>query len=160
MQIKREKPSKFELIQLKSVIAYQFGKEAVESIFKSNNSIEVSRYSTGRIRTVYINGEEALYFNPKIGLFSLSMYGASLIFPSIPKETKRIAVITEVFENYTKKTLLAPAVAWSTNDIRDGDEVFIVNENGELLALGKALLCHEEIKKIKRGKVALIKRKR
>lgn len=153
----KSRPSTGELFQIFSVASYQFG-EGLANLLKENaGRIFVTRYSTGRIRVVYIDEEEALYFNPRTGLFSLSYSFASKALSAV--EGKRIFAKREIFVNFSSKSLLAPAVLGSSDDVRAGDEVFIVDESGRLLAVGKSLLSSCEIGKIKRGEVAVIKRK-
>lgn len=152
------KPSTQEIAQIYGVIYYQLGKKAAEEVLRIAEELEVRRYSSGMIREVLLSGTPILYHNPTTGVFTMSWKGAQIFFPFVPPERKRIYVKREIFEKYTKKVLLVPAVAGSTEDIRMGDEVFLVDEKGSLLALGKALVSAAELKSIRRGKVALVRR--
>ncbi|MFP3269012.1 MAG: PUA domain-containing protein [Desulfurococcales archaeon] len=147
-----------EIAQIYGILYYQFGREAAEEVLRRSLELRVTRYSSGIIREVHMSNIPILYHNPKTGLFTLSQRGAILLFPLVPEDRKRIYIKRDIFEKYTKKVLLAPAVARVTEDIRAGDEVFIVDESGDLLAVGKALASAVEIKVMKRGKVALVRR--
>ncbi|MGB9726370.1 MAG: PUA domain-containing protein [Fervidicoccaceae archaeon] len=154
----QEAPGKQEIAQIYGVLYYQFGRRAAEEVLKLAGELKVKRYSSGIIREVLLSGKPILYHNPTTGLFTLSWVGAQVIFPLVPPERRRIFVKKDIFERYTKRVLLAPAVAGSSEDIRPGDEVFLVDESGSLLALGKALVSAAELKSIRKGKIAFVRR--
>jgi len=152
--------SKQEIAQIYGVLYYQFGREAAGAFFERKEELRVRRYLSGIIREVILGGSPVLFHNPTTGLFTLSWEAAEIIFPRIPSGKMRIFAKRDIFEKHTKKVLLRPAVLEATEDVRPGDEVFIVDERGELLALGKALMSAEEIKRLTKGKVALVRRSR
>ncbi|MEM0021511.1 MAG: PUA domain-containing protein [Fervidicoccaceae archaeon] len=155
---RENEPNLHEMAQIYGVIYYQFGKRAAEELLKREKEISLKRYSSGIVREVILPEGTILYHNPSTGLFTLSWKGALLLFPLTQSDRKRIFAKRDIFIKYTKKVLLAPAVIRSTEDIRAGDEIFIVDEEGALLALGKALASAIEINSMKRGKVALVRR--
>ncbi len=156
---KMKKPNNHELAQIYAILRYQFGVEAADHVLARKNEIYLTRYTTGKIRTVYLNKTPIAHMNPRTGYFTLSNKGAKILHAVTPKDTKRITVNKELFTKFSSSSLLAPAVIKATNDIRAGDEVFIVDEKDELLAIAKAILCAQEINTVKYGEVARIRRK-
>ncbi|MBS7632570.1 pseudouridine synthase [Candidatus Bathyarchaeota archaeon] len=140
-----------ELRRIRSVADYQFGKGAGVVLFPKRVEIEYSK-NTGRIRYVHLDGERLATLRPTDGLFSLSIKGAKRILKKKTSAKYVITVRNDVSEAIKKGgDVFATHVTRVDECIRARDEVIVTDENGDLLAVGRALLCAAEIKAFKRG---------
>ncbi len=151
-----QKPKKSEEAMIYSILNYQYGFGAGDIIFEGN--LEITRYKSGIVRGIYLDKKLIATMNPTVGVITLSKEGARLIYEKIKNNAKTIVVDRDEFIEHSRKSLLAPIVKSASPDIRMGDEVFIVDEKKELLAIGKALLSAIEINMAKKGEVARIRR--
>ncbi|MEM3672906.1 MAG: PUA domain-containing protein [Candidatus Bathyarchaeia archaeon] len=146
------------LRRIRSVADYQFGKGVGVKLFPDNVEIEFSK-RTGRIRYVYLNGKRLATMRPTDGLFSLSIAGAKRIvenacdakcFVTVQKNvSKFIAEGGDVFATH---------VARADDEIRPKDEVIVLDEDGNVLAVGRAVLSGEEMKAFRCGVAVKVRR--
>uniref|UniRef100_A0A7J3ZKI4 PUA domain-containing protein n=1 Tax=Fervidicoccus fontis TaxID=683846 RepID=A0A7J3ZKI4_9CREN len=148
-----------DLAFLYSVLNYQFGRGAGALAVELSSRLYVTRYSGGLPRVFFVDDKPFFYVNPKTGTITLSEYSARHVFENVDKSCKRIVVDRRVFLEHARGSVLAPAVKAVTGDVRRGDEVFIVDESDVLLAIGKSLLGARELKGLKRGEVARVRRR-
>lgn len=144
----------------------QFGARAARAVYEliRAGELEVELSATGNPKVVrrVVGGrerEDILYFNPLTGALTLSREGARMMFPLIEKNKKRIVVRRREFCEHVRGSLLAPVVVRVTSDVKAGDEVFVVDEQDELLAVAKALVSSEDLALMRRGEVARIRRR-
>jgi uncharacterized protein with predicted RNA binding PUA domain len=126
------------LKKIQSILRFQFESDVFERILTIDNvRIEFSR-STGNMRYIYCNKERLLSYKPTTGMFTLSILGAKLLHShSIPPE-HRVIILSEVEEFIRKgKSVFAHHVKQIHPYLRIGSEVLIVNEEDDLLAVGK-----------------------
>ena len=146
---------KEDLKRIRSIANYQFGKGVGLKLFPENVKIEYSK-RTGRIRYVYLNGERLVTLRPTDGLFSLSVAGAKRIV-KIAKCVVRVQ--NDVAEFVAEgKDVFVKHVVWADENIRPKDEVIVVNEKGDVLAVGRALLSGEEMKTFRDGVAVKVRR--
>lgn len=146
---------KEDLKRIRSIANYQFGKGVGLKLFPENVKIEYSK-RTGRIRYVYLNGERLVTLRPTDGLFSLSVAGAKRIV-KIAKCVVRVQ--NDVAEFVAEgKDVFVKHVVWADENIRPKDEVIVVNERGDVLAVGRALLSGEEMKTFRNGVAVKVRR--
>ncbi|MBC7118278.1 tRNA guanosine(15) transglycosylase TgtA [Methanothermobacter tenebrarum] len=131
--------------RLVAVADYQFGEGAGEALFKGDLQIIKSK-KTGRIRYIYVDDELIASIRTSDGFIIPSWKGASLLHSSLDYPRCRV-VVDEESEPFARegKNIFAKFVIECDKNIRANDEVLIVNEDDELLATGKSLLCSEEI---------------
>lgn len=140
------------------LLEYQWKAGAL--IWGSQRNIECSLGSGGLPRRFFVDGVEAFYYNPRLGLLTLSEYGALLVYRVMPSGFKRVVVNGGEFFKHSRGDVLVPLVRWITPDVRYGDEVFVVDEEDLPLAVGKALLGAYEFKTgPRRGEVVRIRRR-
>lgn len=139
------------LTRIRGTADYQFGKGLGAKLFPENVDIEHSK-ATGRIRYVYLNGERLATLRPNDGLLSLSITAAQIVaknrgsakcFVTVQKDvSKYIADGGDVF---------AVHVASVDDEVRAKDEVIILDEDHQVLAVGRALLSAKEMKAFRNG---------
>ncbi len=140
-----------ELTKIRAIADYQFGKNVGSNLFPENVHLEHSP-RTGRIRFINLDGERLATLRPTDGLLSLSVKAAKLIaenvhsvhcFVTVKNDvSKYIAVGGDVFAVHVVKV---------DSEIRAGDEAIVVDEEGKVLAVGKATISSAEMTAFKSG---------
>jgi 7-cyano-7-deazaguanine tRNA-ribosyltransferase len=120
--------------------------------------IEYSK-RTGRIRYVYLNGKRLATLRPTDGLFSLSITGAKRIAEN-RNSAKCFVTVKDDISKFIAEggDVFAVHVVKADDEIRPKDEVMVVNESGEVLAVGRAVLSGEEMKAFKTGVAVKVRR--
>lgn len=146
------------LKRIRSVADYQFGKGVGIKLFPENVKIEFSK-RTGRIRYVYLDGKRLATLRPTDGLFSLSIAGAKRIAEN-RDSAKCFVTVKDDVSNFIAEggDVFAIHVLDANDEIRPKDEVIVVNESGEVLAVGRAVLSGEEMKAFKTGVAVKVRR--
>jgi predicted RNA-binding protein (TIGR00451 family) len=146
------------LKRIRSVADYQFGKGVGITLFPENVKIEYSK-RTGRIRYVYLDGKRLATLRPTDGLFSLSITGAKRIAENANSAKCFVTVKDDVSKFVAEGgDVFAVHVVKADDEIRSKDEVIVVNEGGEVLAVGRAVLSGEEMKAFKTGVAVKVRR--
>lgn len=146
------------LRKVRSIADYQFGKGVGRKLFPENVEILYSK-RTGRIRYVYLNGKRLATLRPTDGLFSLSIAGAKRIAGNKAFAKCFVTVRDDVSEFIAQGgDVFAAHVVKMNNEIHPKDEVVVVNNEGEVLAVGRAALSSEEMKAFKKGVAVKVRR--
>lgn len=139
------------LQRIRSVADYQFGRGVGAELFPESVGILFSK-ATGRIRYINLNGVRLATLRPTDGLLSISMRAARRLAELGPKAKCFVTVRTDVSEFIADGgDVFAAHVVKSDAEIRSKDEVVIVNEKGDVLAVGRALLSSDEMLAFKTG---------
>jgi predicted RNA-binding protein (TIGR00451 family) len=147
-----------DLKRIRSVADYQFGKGVGAKLFPENVEIAYSK-RTGRIRYIYLNGKRLATMRPTDGLFSLSIEGAKRI-----AENKKNAKCFVTVQNGVAKFIseggdvFAAHVVKADDAIRPKDEVIVLDESGNVLGVGKAVLSGMEMCAFKCGVAVKVRR--
>ena len=143
---------------------YIFGSKISGKIDFSNIAFVHSR-RTGRIRhlTDRTTGNVLFSFRPN-GTIAPTVAGANLLSSRKNNSKRRssrdweITVIDGVSEVVSKgKTVFCKHVVPCSDLLRPGEDVSILNEKGELLAVGKTVLGGPTVKQFKRGQAVKIR---
>jgi len=137
-------------LRLVRVIAdYQFGKGAGKALFPETCRF-ITSYS-GRVRQV-VDGVRIATVKADTGLLTISIEGARRLLGILPYPEMRVIVKREVSEFIAKgRSVFAKHVVDVDGDVRPNDEVIVINEDGELLATGRATLSAREMVEMKKG---------
>ena len=136
---------------------YQFGKGVGDTLFPTNVKVVYSQ-NTGRIRYIYLDKERLATPRPTDGKLSLSLAGAKRI---VENSTPRciVTVKSDVSKFIAEGgDVFAAHVVRVDDDVRAKDEVIVVNEDGEVLAVGRAFLSAEEMRAFRRGVAVKVRR--
>ncbi|RLE50810.1 MAG: pseudouridine synthase [Candidatus Methanomethylicota archaeon] len=140
-----------DLYRIRKIAEYQFGIGIGNILFPDGVIIEKSK-RTGRIRRVYYNGKLIATIRANDGHLALSIEGARRIHMGTKKPKLRVIVKSEIAEFIKKgRNVFAKHVIDADPNIRAGEEVIVVDENDNLLAVGKATLSGEEMIAFKTG---------
>ena len=137
--------------RIRSIADYQFGKGIGVKLFPENVEILYSK-ATGRIRYVNLNGERLATLRPTNGLLSLSITAAQRIVENADFAQCFVTVQNDVSQFVADGSdVFAAHVVKADGAIHAKDEVIVVDENGKVLAVGRALLSGSEMKAFKTG---------
>jgi len=139
--------------EILDIIEYQFGKE-VRKICE-NLDLKIKKGKSRKIE-IYLKEKPFLFLNPKFFLFNISEE-----FAKILKECKKFYIkIDEKFLNDIKKTknIIRKNVIDFSKDFKYGDDIIILDENENLIAIAKAKMNSFEIENSTYGIIAKIKK--
>jgi len=147
-----------DLQKIRSIADYQFGKGVGKELFPDDVKIVFSR-RTGRIRYVYLGERRLATLLPTNGLFSLSITGAKRIIENVKPLRSWVKVEKEAAPFVKKgRSVFAKHVSDADEEIRPMEEVIVISGEGEVLAVGKAVLTGEEMKAFKKGVAVKVRR--
>ena len=137
--------------KVRSIADYQFGKGVGAKLFPDNIEILLSP-RTGRIRYINLNGERLATLRPTDGLLSLSIKAAQFMAENI-----RFAECFVTVKNDVSKYIAAGGDVFAVHvvkvddEVGAKDEVIALDEDGNVLAVGRAMLSSGEMKAFKTG---------
>lgn len=144
--------------RIRSVADYQFGRGVGAMLFPDNVEIVRSK-RTGRIRYVYLDGERLATLRARDGMFSLGILGAKRIVEKAVSARCLVAVQDDVSQFIViGGDVFAKHVVKADDEIRPKDEVVVVDEGGDVLAVGRAVLSGEEMEAFKTGVAVKVRR--
>ena len=134
-----EQPAR-DLAELRTVADYQFGAGAGHALFPPGEPIEIRRSTGGRPRQLYTDDSRLVSYGTD-GRFTLGIAGGHRLYAALDAPTNRV-VVGDESEPFVREgsNTFAKFVKAVDPAIRPGDEVLVVHERGELLAVGRAEL--------------------
>ncbi|MEM1514789.1 MAG: PUA domain-containing protein [Candidatus Bathyarchaeia archaeon] len=145
---------------IRRIADYQFGKGIGEKLFPGDVKIILSK-RTGRIRYIYLGEKLLAALNPETGLFTLTIEGARRVFSLTEQKRLWVKVDNTAIQFIEKGSdVFAKHVVDSDLEIRPGEEVIVIDDNGNVIAVGKALLSGHEMRAFKRGVAVKVRRGR
>ena len=148
------------LRKIKAISDHQFGPEITDILFNNVKNLQIERSkNTNKIRHIYEKNDLLLSLRPTNGFFTLSFHSAKKIIQGTKPPKLRVVVLSEISE-YIKKgrNVFCKHVIDIDLDLRPMDEVIIVNQNDELLAIGRIKIPAHQIESFESG-VAIMVRK-
>jgi predicted RNA-binding protein (TIGR00451 family) len=140
-----------DLRKLRGIANYQFGSRLGDVLFK--RTIEITRSGkTKKIRLIYRGGKHISTLRARDGFLALTPQGASIILSSMKKPPRLVTVRSDVAEFIRAgRNVFAKHVVSADSSIKPQDEVIVVDEKRQLLAVGRAALAGFEMTQFKRG---------
>lgn len=136
--------------RVRTIADYQFGKGAGATLFPDNVDFKFS--TTRRIRQIILDNNRLATVRAQDGMLTLSMAGARRLHECTEYPAQRVVVNKDAAPFVAKgKNAFAKHVVNVDPGIRAGQEILIVDENDNLLATGKAVLCALEMLSFKKG---------
>ena len=130
-----------DLPQLRTVADYQFGAGAGAALFPPSEAddLTVRRSTGGRPRQVLADGDRLVSYGTD-GRFTLGVAGGRRLQTLSPPANR--VVVDDESEPFVReeKNVFARFVVDCAPTIRERDEVLVVHERGDLLAVGRAEL--------------------
>lgn len=128
------------LAELRTVASYQFGSGAGQLLFPPEESLSLTRTSSGRPRQIH--GEAGRIGTYEMdGRLRLGIEGGKRLQEGLSSPAYRV-VVGDESEPYVRegRNTFAKFVTAADGAIRPRDEVLVEHENGALLAVGRAEL--------------------
>jgi predicted RNA-binding protein (TIGR00451 family) len=137
--------------KVRKIADFQFGKDVGAKLIPDNIEIEFSK-RTGRIRYINLKGERLATLRPTDGLLSLSIKAAKALAEN-PGSAKCFVTIQNDVSKYIAEggDVFAVHVVSVNDDVRAKDEIVVLDEDGGVLAVGRATLSAPEMKAFKTG---------
>ncbi len=146
------------LSRIRSTADYQFGKGIGVKLFPENVDITYSK-ATGRIRFIHLNGERLATLRPTDGLLSLSIAAAKIIAENRGSARCFVTVQNAISDFIAKGgDVFAVHVVTVDDEVHARDEVIILDEDHQVIAVGRALLSALEMKAFKTGVAVKVRR--
>lgn len=137
--------------KVRSIADYQFGKGVGAQLFPDNIEIQYSP-RTGRIRFINLNGERLATLRPTDGVLSLSLKAAQTLAQKTPFAKCFVTVKNDVSKFIAAGgDVFAVHVVKVDAEVGAKDEVIALDEDGQVLAVGRTMLSSEEMKAFKTG---------
>jgi predicted RNA-binding protein (TIGR00451 family) len=137
--------------KVRCIADFQFGKGVGAKLFPDSIEIQFSP-RTGRIRYINQNGERLATLRPTDGLLSLSIKAAQTVAADIPEAKCFVTVKNDVAPYIAKGgDVFAVHVVKVDDEVGAKDEVIAVDEDRNVLAVGRTLLSSTEIRAFKTG---------
>ncbi|QLG50274.1 PUA domain-containing protein [Natrinema halophilum] len=133
------------LPELRIIADYQFGTGAGEALFPPTESLTIKRTTSGRPQQIHAETGRIVSFGTD-GRFTLGLEGGCRLEAGLPSPAYRV-VVDDESEPFVRdeKNVFAKFVLEAGEEIRPGDEVLVIHERGELLAVGTAQLAADAI---------------
>jgi conserved protein with predicted RNA binding PUA domain len=139
------------LNRIRSIADYQYGTGVGNKLFPENVQIEYS-HSTGRIRYINLNGNRIATLRPTDGMLSLSVEAARTLAKCCPSSHCFITVRQDIAHFVAEGgDLFAAHIVKVDPEIHAKDEVIILDEAGQVVAVGRAFLSAAEMMAFKTG---------
>jgi len=139
------------LRRVRSIADYQFGQGVGAKLFSDNVELVYSR-ATKRIRYINLRGKRLATLRPTDGLLSLSVAAARFMAENLSSAYCFVTVRGDVAKYVADGgDVFAAHVVKADGEIRAKDEVIVVDEGKQVLAVGRALLSSLEMKAFKIG---------
>lgn len=146
-----------DILKLRAIADMQFGKGAGKALIKRGVELAKSK-KTGRIRNVRHEGKHLLSLRARDGIFTLRAEGAKILHKKFKKPRLRVVVQSDTAEfNREGKNVFAKFVKECDEGLRPRDEVLVVNEDDELVAVARALMNREEMLAFSKGIAARVR---
>jgi len=140
-----------DLQKIRSVADYQFGKGVGSKLFSDDMKIVYSR-NTGKIRHIYLGEELLATLRPTTGMFILTIAGAKHMLRQVNPVPLWVKV-EDFAEPFIAKgrSVFAKHVTSADQNIRPREEVIVIDQNNQVLAVGWALLSGPEMLAFNKG---------
>ncbi|WP_299332279.1 PUA domain-containing protein [Haloplanus sp.] len=129
-----------ELVRLRTVADYQFGGGAGAALFPPDGDLTVTHSTGGRPRQIRTDAGRLVSYGTD-GRFTLGVEGGRRLTEALDPPRARVVVGAES-EPFVRegKNAFAKFVTAVDGDVRPSDEVAVVNDDGDVLGVGRAEL--------------------
>lgn len=143
----------FALRKATAISDYQFGQSITDILFEDENEIrfEYSK-NTGKIKHIYYKDKLMLNLRPTNGYFTLSLFSAEKIIKNIPSPKLRAIVMNEISDFIRiGRNVFCKHILDIDDNLRSYDEIIVVNQENEILAIGKLVISVPYVRSFKTG---------
>jgi uncharacterized protein with predicted RNA binding PUA domain len=146
-----------DLPRLRVVANYQFGAGVGAALFPDDEGIEIKRSSSGRPQQVIAEDGRLVTYGTD-GRFTIGLAGGRRIATALDAPAGRV-VVGDESEPFIRegKNVFAKFVTEVGSEIRPGDEVPIIHEDGHLLGVGRAELSADAMADFDTGMAVMVR---
>ncbi|NEU57592.1 PUA domain-containing protein [Halorussus sp. MSC15.2] len=146
-----------DLPRLRTIADYQFGSGVGETLFPESEDPEVKRSSSGRPQQVVGDAGRVVTYGTD-GRFTLGLEGGRRVAAALDAPAGRV-VVGDESEPFVRdgKNVFAKFVTAAGPEVRPGDEVVVVHEDGSLLAVGRAELSADAMGDFDSGMAVMVR---
>ncbi|UPV73271.1 pseudouridine synthase [Halorussus limi] len=146
-----------DLPRLRTTADYQFGAGVGATLFPEGDDLEVKRSSSGRPQQVIADAGRLVTYGTD-GRFTLGLEGGRRVAAALEPPAGRV-VVGDESEPFVRdgKNVFAKFVAAVGPEVRPGDEVAIVHEDGSLLGVGRAELSADAMGDFDTGMAVMVR---
>lgn len=146
--------------KLRALLTYQWGSRAGNIASLDNLEVVLSK-STGKIRHCKKDDEILFTVVPTTGLLTPTYQGGVELLGVGLEDTYKVIIDTDVSEFVASgKSALAKFVKTASTGLRAGEEVLVLDEEQQLLGVGRAQINGREMTRFKRGVAVQIRHSR
>jgi uncharacterized protein with predicted RNA binding PUA domain len=129
-----------DLSRLRTTADYQFGAHAGAALFPEGDDLQLKRSSSGRPQQVIADAGRVVTYATD-GRFTLGLEGGRRVLRALDSPAGRV-VVGDESEPFVRdgKNVFAKFISAVGPEVRPGDEVAVVHEEGHLLGVGRAEL--------------------
>jgi archaeosine-15-forming tRNA-guanine transglycosylase len=141
------------LRKIKAISDYQFGPRITDILFEDIGNIRIERSrNTNKIKFVYHENDLILTLRPTNGFFALTLHSARKILKHTNPPKLRAVVLTEISDFIKEgRNVFCKHVVDIDTDLRPIDEVIVVNQDDDLLAIGRLKIPAHHVKFFQSG---------
>jgi len=143
----------FALRKVKAISDYQFGQSITDVLFEDESEINFKfSKNTGKIKHIFYRNKLLLNLRPTNGFFTLSLFSAEKIIKNIPTPRLRGIVMNEI-SDFIKigRNVFCKHIIDIDDNLRPSDEIIVVNQEDEILAIGKLVIPVPYVRSFKTG---------
>ena len=146
-----------DLARLRTTADYQFGADVGAALFPEDENLQVRRSSSGRPQQVIADAGRVVTYGTD-GRFTLGLEGGRRVAGALDAPAGRV-VVGDESEPFVRdgKNVFAKFVSAVGPEVRPGDEVALVHEDGTLLGVGRAELSADAMADFDTGMAVLIR---
>jgi len=143
-----------ELASFRAILNYQLRISIADLILPDNLLVGVSK-NTGRVRALLDPESEEILATvvAQTHTLNIRLSLAKKLHKLVPPPQLRLVVVNEIVPDLleAKSSVFSRHVLSVDDELRAGDEALVVDENDELLCIGKLLLSPDEILQLLTG---------
>jgi predicted RNA-binding protein (TIGR00451 family) len=142
-----------DLRKVKAIADYQFGIDITDVLFEDIDNIRIEKSkNTNKIRYLYLKNDLMLTLKPTNSLFTLSLFSAKKIIKKTKPPRLRTIILNEVADFIKKgRNVFCKHVIEIDKNLRTSDEVIVVDQNDDLLGIGRLKIPAPYITTFKKG---------
>ena len=138
-----------EINKIQNLVDYQFGKDFHSSIITENSFIKEIRNK----KYLFVNKQRFAGIDSSTGLLQLELLAAEKML----KLNKNI--IKYAGDSFQGSSLYCAGITEADEKIIPGDEIILINKDGNLLGVGKAQISGKDMVTYEKGLAAIIRKK-
>ncbi|MFO8019425.1 MAG: PUA domain-containing protein [Promethearchaeia archaeon] len=139
--------------KVKGISDYQFGVDITDILFATEEDISFKHSkNTDKLKYVYKQDKFFLSLRPTNGYLTLSFPAAQKILDKTSKPRMRVIVLNEISEYIREgRNVFCKHVVDLDERLRPMDETIVVNEDDDLLAIGRLTQSTDSVRAFTRG---------